>query len=204
MIANYYNISKPIEYFNLIMGFTCGATLIRLGNEVFFLPFSDPFSGLANASQYLGLKYRMLVTDNKKLFLDALRYLISRDIPVIVPVNATCLYNKRGFIPHAELIVGYRDNIVYIYDPAITSNKTRFSNYGIPVTADTLAKAVKDMVRGMGYPVDWKYILIYYTPEGKVTRSLKGAIRNCGYLQIGTHFGTDKHGIYLGAEAIKN
>ncbi len=203
MIAYYYGIRKPIGYFNLIMSFTCGATLIYTNNNTFFLPYSDPLSGLASAGQYLGLKYRMLVTDNKKLFLDALRYLISRDIPVIVPVNASRLYNKSGFLPHFVLVVGYSNDVLYIYEPVATGNRARFSKHGIPIDADTLARAVEDSVEGMSYPVDWKYVLIYYTPGGKIAKSLKDAIRNCAYLQIGVHYGPDRQGIYLGAKAIE-
>lgn len=187
MIAYRYGIREPIGFFNLITGFTYGAYLGRVGGAVFFIPGSDPLAGLARASEYLGLRHRMLVTADESLFLRAARYLISKGLPVILPVNASRLYGLGGFSPHFVLAIGYSGDEIYIYEP-VMEDGIRYGERGIRVKAGVLSKAVMEMIRGMGYPVDWSYALIHYAPKGG-GRDCREALRECARLQVGMEFG---------------
>lgn len=203
MIAYKYGIIESIDYFNFITCFTYGAYLGRMGGMLFFIPNSDPFTGLAKASEYLGFKYRMLVTADKDLFLKTVRYLIYKDLPVILPVNASRLYGGDFFSPHFVLAIGYSNNEIYIYEPVMNIEDIRYGERGIPIEAETLARAVMEMIRGMGYPVAWNYALIYYTPKGEMGKDFREVLRNCGELQIGMKFGGTSFAVFIGSQAFE-
>ncbi|MEM3967125.1 MAG: hypothetical protein QXK04_05070 [Ignisphaera sp.] len=202
MIAYMYGVIEHIGYFNFITCFTYGAYLGRVGGTLFFIPGSDPIAGLARSSKYLGFRYRMLVTADKDLFLKAVRYLIYKDLPVILPVNASRLYGG-FFSPHFVLAVGYRGDEIYIYEPVMDIEGIRYEERGIPIRAETLAKAVMEMIRGMGYPVAWSYALIYYTPKGEMEKDFREALKVCAELQIGMKFGGATSAVFTGAQALE-
>jgi len=203
MIAYKYGVIEPIGYFNFITCFTYGAYLGRVGGTLFFIPGSDPITGLARSSEYLGFRYRMLVTADKDLFLRAVRYLIYKDLPVILPVNASRLYGGGLFSPHFVLAVGYSGNEIYIYEPVMDVEGIRYGERGIPIGAETLARAVMEMIRGMGYPVAWSYALIYYAPKGEMGKDFREALRDCAELQIGMRFGGGTFAVFIGAQAFE-
>ncbi|MEM2622642.1 MAG: hypothetical protein QXI35_07265 [Candidatus Nezhaarchaeales archaeon] len=203
MIAYKYGVAESIGYFNFITCFTYGAYLGTMGGMLFFIPGSDPIAGLARASEYLGFKYRMLVTADKDLFLKAVRYLIHRDLPVILPVNASRLYGGGLFSPHFVLAVGYSGDEVYVYEPVMDVEGIRYGERGIPIDAETLARAVMEMIGGMGYPVAWSYALIYYAPKGEIGKDLREALRDCAELQVGMKFGGATFAVFMGAQAFE-
>ena len=200
MIAYKYGVRKPIEYFNFIMGFTYGAYLGVFDSEVIFIPGGDPFMGYVNASRILGFEYHLLVTNDRELFIDACRYFVSKDIPVILPVNASRLYHAGYFSPHFELLVGYDDKF-YFYEPVQSNCVFEFGERGYGFPIDLVVKAVEDMSAGFSQP--WRYALIYFTKTREPVEDLKLALVTNGRLQVGWNITWGGQAMYLGSYAFK-
>ncbi len=201
MVAYKYGVRKPIEYFNFIMGFTYGAYLGVFDSEIFFIPGGDPFMGYVNASRILGFEYHLLVTNDRELFIDACRYLVSKDIPIILPVNASRLYHAGYFSPHFELLVGYDEDEFYLYEPVESNSVFEFGERGYGFPVDLVVKAVEEMSAGFSQP--WRYALIYFTKTGKPVEDLKPVLVTNGRLQVGWNITWGKQAMYLGSNAIK-
>jgi len=201
MVAYKYGIKEPVEYFNFIMGFTYGAYLGTFNDRVYLIPGGDPFSGYVNASKILNFKYNLLVTDDGELFVDACRYLVSRDIPIILPVNMSRLYHKGYFAPHFELLVGFDEDGFYLYEPVQSRCIFKFGEKGYRFPVDLVVKAVEDI--SMAYNLPWKYALIYFMKGGEPTEDLKRLLVVNGKLQVGRNFTMDSYRIYFGSYAFK-
>ncbi|RLG88444.1 MAG: hypothetical protein DRO15_02840 [Thermoprotei archaeon] len=201
MVAYNYGVKKSIEYFNFIMGFTYGAYLGVFDDEIFFIPGGDPFTGFVNASRILGFEYHLLVTDDKELFIDACKYFISRDIPIILPVNMSRLYNMKYFAPHFELLMGYEGDIFYLYEPVQSKHVFELGKRGYEFPADLVVKAVKDM--SVGFNLPWKYSLIYFTKIGEPIEDLSDILIMNGKLQVGLNITMGEYAMYLGSNAFK-
>ena len=197
MIAYKHGIEEPIEYFNFIMGFTYGAFLMTT-DGCWFIPGGDPISGLKNASKYLGLEYHMLITNDEQLFIDTCKYLVSKDIPVILPVNMSRLYGWHGFSPHFELLVGYDENSFYLYEPVMKESKFTYGEEGMKFSVKQVVQAAGDFPSGFYEP--WKYALIYFTKVGEPSDDLHKVFKQNGLMQIGFSI-HDK--MYSGSKAVK-
>ena len=198
MVAAYYGINKSIHYLNFITGFTYGATLFRYGNETFFLPYSDPFVGLKNASGYLGLRYRFLVTNDGEEFIKAIKTFIASGTPVIVPVNAARLYSFKGFAPHFELVVGYEGDEFILHEPVKRGpGAPSIVRFG----ASLLARANEDLMKTYG--MLWSHGFAVYEPGGDVVRGLADALRSVGRLEKGFVFDAGNVTIATGSYALE-
>ena len=108
----YKNGYKPtINQINFLMGFTYGA--FYPGSQYGFIPYNDPVMGTKVAASRFKLKQKYYITDNDALFIDTLKYYLSRDYPICVQLNEAVLIDKEGFYPHCELFVGYDKNGFY-------------------------------------------------------------------------------------------
>ncbi len=201
MVAYKYGIKEPIEYFNFIMGFTYGAYLGTFNNRVYMIPGGDPFVGYINASKILNFKYNLLVTSDRRLFVDACRYFISNNIPLILPVNMSRLYNLSFFAPHFELLIGYDGDEFYLYEPVQSRCIFEFGKRGYGFPADLVVKAVEDM--SAAYNLPWKYSLIYFVKIGEPSKDLREILAVNGKLQVGRNFTLDSSSMYFGSYAFK-
>ncbi|HDM88705.1 MAG TPA: hypothetical protein ENG65_01780 [Candidatus Bathyarchaeota archaeon] len=201
MVAYKYGIKEPIEYFSFIMGFTYGAYLGTFNKRVYMIPGGDPFVGYVNASRILNFKYNLLVTSNRRLFVDACRYFISKNIPVILPVNMSRLYNLSFFTPHFELLIGYDGDEFYLYEPVQSKCIFEFGKRGYEFPVDLVVKAVEDM--SAAYNLPWKYSLIYFVKIGEPSKDLRKILAVNGKLQVGRNFTLDSSSMYFGSYALK-
>lgn len=200
MVAYKYGVREPIEYFNFIMGFTYGAYLGSFEGEVYFIPGGNPFTGYVNASEALGFEHHLLVTNDRELFIDACRYIVSRDIPVILPVNMSRLYHLKWFAPHFELVVGYDEDGFYIYEPVQPKQVFELGRQGLKFPTDLVVRAVEDMSKGFNLP--WKYSFIYFTRRGEPVKDLRRFLADNGRLQVGCNITLDGGTFYLGSYAV--
>lgn len=198
MVTAYYGMNFSIHYLNFITGFTYGATLFNYGNETFFLPYSDPFMGLRNAADYLGLRYRFLVTDDEEAFVKAIKLFIASGTPVIVPVNAARLYSLEGFIPHFELVVGYEGDEFVLHEPMKHSPQAPTT---VRFNASLIAKANEDIMKT--YDLIWSFGLAVYEPGGEASKGYADALRNAGLLEKGFVFSTGNVTIATGSHAFE-
>ncbi len=198
MIAKYYGIDYSIDNLNFFTGFSYGATLFSYGNSTFFLPYSDPFAGLKNASDYLGLRYRFLVTDGNEAFIKAIKSFIASGTPVIVPVNAARLYSFEGFAPHFELVVGYEGDEFIIHEPV---KPYPGAPSVIRSGMELISKANEDLMRSFG--MMWAHGFGVHEPGGEKVKEFAGALRNVGSLEKGFLFEGANVTIATGSYAIE-
>ena len=197
MVAYKYGIREPVEYFNFLMSFTYGASMEVFNSFAFFIPGSDPIPGFKQASKYLGLQYHFLVTSDKKLFLDMCKYLVSQDKPVILPVDAGKLYNLTYPALHFVLLVGYRGEMFYIYEPVLGEEKFSLDEEGVEFSKEAILEAAG--VFNEVFHLPWKYSLIYFTKAGEPVKNLAPLLRKNGELQVGFKYFI----ICTGAKAIE-
>ncbi|RLG71762.1 MAG: hypothetical protein DRO08_04245 [Thermoprotei archaeon] len=197
MVAYKYSIKEPVEYFNFLMSFTYGASMEVFNSFAFFIPGSDPIPGFKQASKYLGLQYHFLVTSDKKLFLDMCKYLVSQDKPVVLPVDAGKLYNLTYPALHFVLLVGYRGEMFYIYEPVLGEEKFSLDEEGVEFSKEAILEAAG--VFNEVFHLPWKYSLIYFTKAGEPVKNLAPLLRKNGELQVGFKYFI----ICTGAKAIE-
>ena len=197
MVTYKHGLNMSLGLLNFIMGFTYGAAYMQYYNFATFIPGGEPILGYVYAAEQLGFEYHMLVTNDEETFIDACRYLISKDIPVILPVDASKLYNTSGHAPHFELLVGYEDDMFYLYEPVMNESKFTYGERGIAFSCDTIAKASKALSELFYYP--WKYTLIYFTVASSPKLDMKSVLLRVGELQVGFV----EHGMAIGSKAIE-
>lgn len=112
-----------INNINFFMGYTYGTSFNLLSKS--FIPFSEPIEGARIAAPFMGFNMDYYTTYSVKLFFNAAKYYISCGYPVLVQLNMTTLYNKKGFYPHSELLVGYNKNGFYYYETIGKENKDK-------------------------------------------------------------------------------
>jgi hypothetical protein len=189
MIAAQKGIEKPTGYFNFLMGFTYGA--FEMPAELGFFPFTDPETGFVVAAPYLGLVRRYYVTNDESLYLDALRYYLSRGYPVRVGLNVCTLRGEEGQLPHSEVLVGYDEMSFYYYETVMDEPRhLPPGEKGIRVHYQTLLEAVRGQAKVFSYP--WRYSLTIFE-EGPLREDLRPIWARNGRSLIGgaeyTHWG---------------
>jgi len=174
MIAAQHGIDRPRAHFDFLMAFGYGASEIS-GMPGFFPASTDPETGMLAAAPYLGLARRYYTTDDRALFLRALRAELAQGRPVRLALDMGALYGYAEFIAHSEVIVGYDAQGFYYYEtvclsPADCQPAMRPSgDRGLYVADDRLAGAVLSQSRRRSYP--WQYALTVFAP-GPTTHDL--------------------------------
>ena len=167
MIAAQQGIEEPRGRFDFLMGFTYGST--EVPGELTFLPYSDPEAGFVFAAPYLGLVRRYYVTDDDALYLDALRYYLSRGYPVRVGLDMGVLYGAEEQLPHSEILVGYDEAGFYYYETVCTSpascepGRRPPGDEGLYVPDQRLLDAVLGQATLVSYP--WRYTFTIFEPR---------------------------------------
>jgi hypothetical protein len=167
MIAAQRGINRPRRHFDFLMGFTYGASQVPGG--LGFYPGTDPEPGYVSAAPYLGLVRRYYVTDDARLYLDALRYYLSRGHPVRVGLDVGVLYDGlEAPIPHSEVLVGYDPAGFYYYETVCLPEAPCEPGYlppgeaGLFVAEQKLLEAVLGQARLFHYP--WRYSASVFEP----------------------------------------
>jgi hypothetical protein len=181
------------------MGFTYGA--VEIPGSVGINPFTDPEHGFAVAAPYLGLVRHYYVTHDESLYLDALRYFLSRGYAVRVALDVAVLYDLERQLPHSELLVGYDEAGLYYYEtvclPEFPCDPCHLppGEEGLRVSDRTLLDAVLAQAKTFSYP--WRYSLTVF--ESGPAEENQGALwaRNGNLLLGGTQYGPRQ-----GADAI--
>lgn len=201
MIAAQHGIEEPREYFDFLMGFTYGGT--EWPGYTAFSPYTDPETGFATAAPYLGLVRRYYVTNDKTLYLDALRYYLSRGYPVRVALDVAVLYGIDGPFFHSEVLVGYNQIGFSYYETVCRPETTCESRHlpvgeqGFKVANQVLLDAVGAQSKPLAYP--WRYNLTIFE-KGPVEKDLSPIwARNGQFLVGGAQYGPRQ-----GADAIES
>jgi len=181
MIASKHGVKKPLGYYNFIMGWTYGAAY--LGDR--FGPYTDPIPGSIAAAPYLGLKMNYLTTNDPDLFINVLRFYLSKEYPVEIQLNAAILWDKKEFLPHSELLVGYDESGFYYFETVIKEEGFTKQAEGLNVTDRILIEAVADGNEEFGRP--WKFALTIFEKGEKKEDMSEIWIRN-GEGLIGSKF----------------
>jgi hypothetical protein len=173
----YKNGYKPtIKQINFLMGFTYGA--FYPGSQYGFIPYNDPVMGTKVAASHFKLKQKYYITNSDKLFINTLKYYLSRDYPICIQLNEALLIDKQGVFPHCELFVGYDKKGFYYYQ---TSNK--YNKHEKPLFIDyyKLLKAVKQL--NEFFSRNWKYA--FYIFEKDNSEVEPNYLQRNGYLLKG-------------------
>ena len=167
MIAAQRGINQPRRHFDFLMGFTYGASQIPGG--LGFYPGTDPETGFVIAAPYLGLVRSYYVADDSKLFLDALRFYLSRGHPIRVGLDMGALYDGLDAeIPHSEVLVGYDAAGFCYYETVCLPEAPCQPGHRLPgevglfVADEKLLEAVSAQARLFHHP--WRYSLSVFQP----------------------------------------
>ncbi|MBU3161026.1 BtrH N-terminal domain-containing protein [Clostridium frigoris] len=169
------NQNISINNINFLMGYTYGASFNNLNKN--FVPFLEPISCVKNSAPFLGLNMDYRTSNSPKLFIDAVKYYISKGYPVLAQVDMATLLGRRGFYSISELIVGYNKNGFYYYETlGINNEKKKYiSNKQFIAATNKLNTKFKK---------PWKYgFCIFKACEEK--EQIKNAIKNNGKNLIG-------------------
>jgi hypothetical protein len=164
MVAAQRGIDVSTDHCSFLMGFTYGA--VEVPGSVGINPFTDPEHGFAVAAPYLGLARRYYVTDDEMLYLDALRYFLSRGHAVRVALDVAVLYDLERQLPHSDLLVGYDETGFYYYETVClaefpcTPRHLPPGEQGLWVSDQALLDAVLAQAKAFSYP--WKYSLTLF------------------------------------------
>jgi hypothetical protein len=200
MIAAQQGIEEPRGHFDFLMGFTYGGT--EVPGELTFLPYSDPETGFVFAAPYLGLVRRYYVTDDDALYLDALRYYLSRGYPVRVGLDMGVLYGAEEQLPHSEILVGYDEAGFYYYETVCTSpascepGRRPPGDEGLYAPDQRLLDAVLGQATLVSYP--WRYSFTIFEPRA-LEENLGPVWTRNGQLLVGGA----QYGPRQGADAIE-
>ncbi len=200
MIAAQKEIKEPRGYFDFLMGFTYGA--VEMPGWRAFFPYTDPETGFVVAAPYLGLARHYYVTDDERLYLDALRYYLAQGYPVRMGLDAAVLYDLGGEMPHSEVLVGYHETGFYYYEtvcmPEMPCEPCHLppGEEGLRVSDQTLLEAVLGQAKTFSYP--WRYSLTVFE-VGPLEEGLAPIWARNGQLLIGGA----QYGPRQGADAIE-
>jgi hypothetical protein len=200
MIAAQHGVEQPRPHFDFLMGFTYGATDMP---GVGFSPIgTDPETGMLIAAPFLGLAREYYVTDDRALYLDALRTFIAQGYPVRIPLDMAVLYGWEGKLPHNEVLVGYDESGFYYYETVCLESApcapgTRSpGDKGLYVSDGTLLDAVRGQSRQFNYA--WRYAFTVFVP-GPVASDLAPVWAQNGKASVGGLY----YGKRVGAVAIE-
>lgn len=183
MIARKNGIKESVGYFNFLMGFTYGA-FFRTDMNI-FSPYTDPVLGFKEASPYLGLKMKCLTTNDQNLFLNAVRFYISREHPVVIELNAARLWKEKDIIPHTELLIGYDENGFEYFETG-RENRFEIQGKGLKIDDQSFIDAVASLSKEFMTP--WKFSLIIFEKDKKEENLKKIWLRNGNFL-VGNKIG---------------
>lgn len=180
MIAYNSGVKVSIDYLNFLMGYTYGY-FYSLSANVFF-PFTDPEIGFNIAQDNLGLKKYSYKTDDENLFIEALKFYISKDIPIRIPIDWSFLNNDKRFLPHSILLMGYDSNSFYYYE---TTYKDRFhyGEVGLVIPNSVLIKGVSNICKRFSFP--WNYCLTFFKKMSKEHNDFRKIFKRNGGLLLG-------------------
>lgn len=148
---------ERIGYYNWITGFTYGA--FYNGDVKSFMPYQDPEVLLQERAGYIGFKGEYHVAKNSSVFINEIESLVSRNIPVKVPVNFNYFKGISTFDAHTELIVGYDDKCFYYLEPGEADRKVENSK-GKKIQKGEMLNAIESLAKEFGYP--WKYCFMIF------------------------------------------
>lgn len=193
MIAYKHLLKPSVGYLNFLMGFTYGA--FYPGDQIRFVPYTDPIPGSRLAASYLGLEMKYLTTNDSESFFNALKFYLSREYPVGIQLNAAVLWDEKGLMAHTQLLVGYDESGFYYFD---TAREDRFIEKaeGIKITTQVLAQAISELHEEFGRPS--KFSLTIFEESEKKEGLSKIWQRN-GESLVGSKWGP----VSWGALAIK-
>ncbi|NNU76756.1 hypothetical protein [Clostridium estertheticum] len=169
------NQNISINNINFLMGYTYGASFNKLNKN--FVPFLEPISCVKISAPFLGLNMDYRTSNSPKLFIDAVKYYISKGYPVLAQVDMATLLGRRGFYSISELIVGYNKKGFYYYETlGINNEKKKYiSNKQLIAATNKLNTKFKK---------PWKYgFCIFKASEEK--KEIKNAIKINGKNLIG-------------------
>lgn len=143
------DIDNDVNFYNWITGFTYGFTCKE--NLQSLRPYNDPELGIPMAANYMGYTSTYIKAksydEGKKIIID----LINRDIPIKIPVDYCVLKDKDGFIPHTEIIIGYDESGVFIYETGEADREIKGS-LGIHYEYNQIFKSIEKISEYFGYP----------------------------------------------------
>lgn len=144
---------------------------------------------------YLGLETKYLTTNDPDLFINGVRFYLSKEYPVGIQLNAAMLWDKEEFFPHNELLVGYDESGFYYFE---TLGEGRFIEEaeGLKVSDQILVEAVSNLNEEFARP--WKFALTIFDKGEKKEDLTEIWVRN-GEGLIGSKFWN----MASGAPAIK-
>lgn len=175
MIAARHGVVRPRGHFDFLMAFTYGFSEIP-GMAGFFPAGTDPEVGLRDAAPHLGLARRYYVTDDRALYVRALRSFLAQGYPVRVALDMGALYGSAEFIGHSDVLVGYDAGGFYYYEtvcipPAPCAPGERApGDSGLYAPDARLLQAVESQARRFSYP--WRYPLTVFA-AGPQTADLR-------------------------------
>ncbi len=199
MIAHQRGRAASRDEINFLMGFTYGAS--ALPGRGLFSPFTDPEPGHAVAAPYLGLVRHYYVTHDPQLYLQALRFYLSRGHPLHIPLDYAVLYGLNDFIPHSDLLVGYDPDGFYYYETValegtpLEPGERAPGEKGLKVSEEKLLEAVLSQSRHFQFP--WRYAFALFEPCPAQSDLKPIWQRNARLLM-----GGEKYGPKQGADAI--
>ena len=176
MISLQHGIDKTVHYYNWLTGFTYGAGTFLPDYLARYLPYTDPEAGNKFAAPYLGLKRNYYVTNNKDLYVKALKSYLSQNYPLRVGLDAGVYRNLGGAYPHAILVVGYTDLQVYYYETGGDSDRRIPGHPGETMPWETFIASVESLDAIFVYP--WTYNFTVFTKDITETDLVKVWERN--------------------------
>ncbi|MCX7783285.1 MAG: hypothetical protein N2318_06525 [Meiothermus sp.] len=200
MIAHQSGKAASRDEVNFLMGFTYGGS--AMPGRVGFTPCADPEPGHAVAAPYLGLVRHYYVSDHAQDYLRALRFHLSQGHPLHVPLDYGVLYERKEFIPHSNLLVGYDPTGFYYYETVALEGISLEPGLHAPgeqgwwVPDEKLLEAVASQSRHFRLP--WRYAFALFEPW-PAQSDLKPIWRRNARLLMGS----EKYGPKQGAAAIE-
>ncbi|MFZ5446607.1 MAG: hypothetical protein ACOZQL_41855 [Myxococcota bacterium] len=163
MLAAQQGRVEPRSVIDFWTGATWGATPIpqRTG----FFPGQDAEPGLLRGATALGFTRRYLTTDDRALFVKALKHFLAKGRAVRVAVDRAMLLEQSGLVPHSLVLVGYEGDRFEYYEPwcdeparCAHALEREPGTAGLHVPAERLALACESLALALQYP--WKYQLV--------------------------------------------
>jgi len=182
MIAAKHGVRQGIGYFNFLMGFTYG---------MFYRPdmpapmfTNDPILGFKYAAPFLGLKMKFLITDDRDVFLKAVKFHVSRDHPVVIEVDAGALRGETVFIAHPEVIAGYSEKG---FEYMEADGRVRPGAGVLTATSDSMVAAMLSQSKAFMSPR--KFSIIIFEPAEEKKTDLGEVFKQNGESLTGKKYG---------------
>lgn len=208
MIAEKNGISKPLDFYSFLLGYTYGATYVK--GAGMFMPYSDPEPGFINASKYLGLERKYLTTDSEDMLIENIKFYLSNDYPVRIAWNSamTMKYavaseyfpkpndwrepSKDAFSPHSVLFVGYDSTFFYYYETH-GMDFTLVGERGVKIDKEAAVEAISSF--SSRYRLPWKYMMIIFE-KNSTSISFSEIYERNGEVMIGRVLGPTSTGSF--------